>query len=135
MPSILADGNVEGHFKVLMRVLEAPAWRELWTSLKIEIVTFEQLGLAKHVTDLVLWRACQKHDVVLITANRNSEGPESLEAAIRFENTGGSLPVLTIADPLRIDTDRAYPEFVAERLLEVFIDLDGLRGTGRIYVP
>ncbi|MGA2700185.1 MAG: ACP S-malonyltransferase [Isosphaeraceae bacterium] len=135
MPSILADGNVEGHFKVLMRVLEAPTWRELWTALEIEIVTFEHLGLAKQVADQLLWRTCQKQDVVLITGNRNAEGPESLEAVIRVENTNESLPVLTIADPTRIYTDRAYTELVAERLLEVLMDLDGLRGTGRIYVP
>ncbi len=135
MPGVLADGNVEGHFKMLMRVLEMPAWRELWTALKIEIVTFEHLGLAKHVSDQVLWRTCQTHDVVLITGNRNADGPESLEAAIRFENTDESLPVLTIADPTSIYTDRAYTELVAERLLEVLMDLDGLRGTGRIYVP
>ena len=135
MPGVLADGKVEGHFKVLMRVLEAPAWRELWTALKIEIVTFEHLGLAKHVADRILWRTCQQHDVVLLTGNRNADGPESLEAAIRSENTIESLPVLTLADPTRIYTDRAYTELVAERLLEVLIDLDGLRGTGRIYVP
>ncbi|MBV8313139.1 MAG: hypothetical protein JO344_22360, partial [Planctomycetaceae bacterium] len=67
----------KGIFKVLMRVLEAPAWRGLWAALEIEIVTFEHLGLAKHVADQVLWRACQKYDVVLITGNRNAEGPES----------------------------------------------------------
>lgn len=135
MPSILADGNVEGHLKALVHVLEAPAWREFWAALDVEIVTFEHLGLAKDVSDRILWRACQQRDVILITGNRNAEGPESLEAAIRLENTNSCLPVLTIADPARIDTDRAFTEDVAERFLEVLIDLDGLRGAGRIYLP
>ena len=51
---------------------------------------------------------------------------------IRLENTDSCLPVLTIANPARIDTDRAYAEHAAERLLEVLMDLDGLRGAGRI---
>jgi hypothetical protein len=67
--------------------------------------------------------------------NRNAEGPESLEATIRQENTDGSLPVLTIAEPVLILSDRAYAEGVAERLLGVIIDLDKLRGLGRIYQP
>lgn len=98
MAYILADANVEGHFRALMRIIASPLWRELWAELGVRVVTFEQLGLAKDVSDCVLWRACRSQDAVLITGNRNAQGPESLEAAIRDENTDSSPPVLTLAD-------------------------------------
>ena len=135
MPSLLADGNVEGHLQALVYVLESPSWQELWAGLDVEIITFDQLNLSKDVSDVVLWRSCQRRDVVLITGNRNDEGPDSLEAAIRFENSDSFLPVLTISDPTRIFTDRLYAERVAERLLETLLDIELLRGSGRIYLP
>ena len=45
------------------------------------------------------------------------------------------LPVLTIADPDRVMIDRDYAEDVSARVLEYLIDLDKLRGAGRLYVP
>ncbi|MGC8642472.1 MAG: ACP S-malonyltransferase [Isosphaeraceae bacterium] len=131
----MADGNVEGHLKALVYVLETPSWQELWTGLDVEIMTFDQLNLSKDVSDVVLWRSCQHRDVVPITGNRNDEGPDSLEAAIRLENTDSCLPVLTISDPARIFTDRLYAEHVAERLLETILDIEVLRGAGRVYLP
>jgi hypothetical protein len=71
----------------------------------------------------------------MLTGNRNAESPESLEAAIRDDSTHSSLPVVTIADPGRIYTDRRYAELVVERLLEVLMDLDELRGTHRFHPP
>ena len=109
--------------------------KSFWAGLDVEIITFDQLNLSKDVSDVVLWRSCQHRDVVLITGNRNDEGPESLEAAIRFQNTDSCLPVLTISDPARIFTDRLYAEHVAERLLETLFDIEVLRGSGRIYLP
>jgi hypothetical protein len=46
-----------------------------------------------------------------------------------------SLPVLTLADPDRIHREREYAELVVERLFEVLIDVNALRGTGRLYLP
>ena len=135
MPSILADGNIEGHLKALVYVLESPAWQDLWAAVDVEVMTFDQLGLHKDVSDLILWRSCQDRDVILITGNRNDDGPDSLESAIRLENTTSCLPVLTISDPARIFTDRLYAEHVSERLLETLIDIEALRGSGRIYLP
>ncbi len=80
----------------------------------------------------VLWRACQQHQLVLLTGNRNKDGPDSLEATIQAENTPQSLPVFTLADPL---SSGAYAEPVAIRLLEHLYDIGSLRGTGRMYIP
>jgi hypothetical protein len=82
-----------------------------------------------------LWRLCQAKQILLITGNRNSTGPESLEAVIARDNTPTSLPVFTIADPRQILSSRAYAEQVVTRLLEYLLDLENFRGTGRLYLP
>ena len=61
--------------------------------------SFERLGLPYNTSDRDLWQLCQQREIVLLTANRNDEGPNSLEATIRTLNAPSSLPVLTIADP------------------------------------
>jgi hypothetical protein len=45
-----------------------------------------------------------------------------------------SLPVLTISEPQRLLSSRAYARRVAERLMEYLIDVENLRGTGRLYL-
>ena len=98
-------------------------------------MAFESLGLARDAADKLVWQRCQERDVVLVTANRNRRGPDSLEETIRTLNTRQSLPVITIASPERIARDRAYAERVAERLLEFLMSIESYRGVGRLYVP
>jgi hypothetical protein len=78
---------------------------------------------------------CQAQQILLITGNRNSTGPEALETVMARDNTPTSLPVLTIADPRRVLSSRAYAERVAIRLLEYLLDLENYRGTRRLYLP
>lgn len=81
---------------------------------------------------------CQHKELVLITANRNHDGEDSLEATIRRENTPHSLPVLTLADADRILFilfDPVYADHVAEKLLQYLLEIDLVRGTGRLYLP
>ncbi len=115
---ILADANCEGHFQVLLRVLHDEERRELWHYLNLAVLNFEDLGLASDAFDRNLWEQCQQHEVILITANRNAEGPDSLEATIQSRNTSDSLPVLTLANVERIRRDRQYAVEVADRLLD-----------------
>jgi len=72
---------------------------------------------------------------VLITGNRNADGPTSLEVAIRTLRTDKSLPIITIGDPKRLLRDRGYAHAATERLLEHLLDLERLRDTGRLYIP
>lgn len=72
---------------------------------------------------------------MLITGNRNQAGPASLEAVIHASTTPLSLPVLTIGEPQRLLRSRVYAQRVVERLLEYLIDIENLRGTGRLYLP
>jgi hypothetical protein len=79
--------------------------------------------------------ACQKHEIVLFTGNRNEEGPESLETTIRLHNQANSLPVITLSNPKRFRRDRRYIHRVAEQLLDTLQRLENYRGAGRVYVP
>jgi hypothetical protein len=135
MAGIMADHNIEGHFVVLLRIWTSTAWVSLWESLALEVESFERMGLSSDASDRDLWQVCQQREIVLITANRNDEGPDSLEATIRELNTPSSLPVLTIADPESIMASQDYAERVAMQVLEYFMDLDNFRGTGRLFVP
>lgn len=135
MAGILADNNTEGQVAYLLHRLESAQWQEIWLSLNLPVVRFVDLGLARNITDAMLWQVCQQRQILLITRNRNAAGPDSLEATIRTHNTPSSLPVFTLANADRIDRDRAYAERIVERLLEYLIDLDNYRGTGRIYLP
>ena len=107
-------------------------WRN---DLGLVVEVFPTLGLAYNAPDAVIWRTCQREELVLITGNRNKRGPDSLEAVIQNENQPDSLPVVTIADSNRILQDRPYAHLVAERLLEKLVAIDEFRRTGRIYVP
>ena len=135
MASIMADHNVEGHFVVLLRLWTSDVWRTVWESLELEVEFFECLGLPYNTSDRDLWQLCQQREIVLLTANRNDEGPDSLEATIRTLNAPSSLPVLTIADPELVLASRVYAERVAVQVLEYLLELDHFRGVGRLFVP
>jgi hypothetical protein len=135
MPRILADHNVELHVEVLVRICLSPKWADVWASLACQIDSFEGLGLPHETIDSKLWQLCQERGIVLITGNRNADGPTSLEMAIHQLRTDKSLPVVTISDPDRLLRDRDYAQAAAARLLEHLWDLERLRGTGRLYIP
>ena len=135
MRGILADINVEGILPHLGGIWRSATWREIWFGLGIAIESFESLGLPPNSSDAVIWRTCQREQLVLITENRNADSPDSLEMVIRAENQPDSLPVVTLARPQRITRDRLYAETVAERLLDYLMRIDEVRGVGRVYVP
>jgi hypothetical protein len=135
MAALRADINVQGHVRLLLQVLEGTYWREVWTGLAVPVHTFADVGLPADVSDTVVWQFCQQRQLILITANRNDEGPDSLEATIRTLNTPESLPVFTLADSERLRKDKAYANRVVERLLEYLLEIEKVRGTGRLYLP
>jgi hypothetical protein len=96
MAGIMADHNVEGHFSVLLRLWTSDAWRAVWESLQLEVASFERLGIPHDTSDHDLWQLCQRHAIVLLTAKRNDEGPQSLEATIRALTVASSLPVFRL---------------------------------------
>jgi hypothetical protein len=132
---ILADANCEGHLVLLLRLFQE-GWRhDVWEVLHLTPVSLADLGLRSDASDHDVWEACQREQVVLLTANRNDDGPESLEATIQQHNTPASLPVFTLANDQHVLRDRLYAEAVADRLLEFLFDIDSYRGSGRLYLP
>ena len=132
---ILADNNVIGHVEYVVRKLQSDYWKEIWESLNLSLFTFEDLLLLPESVDSVVWETCQQYGVVLITANRNAAGEDSLENTIRIRNSSDHLPVITIAQVERVLHDRDYADRVVERLLEYLLDIDNLYGTGRLFIP
>jgi hypothetical protein len=116
-------------------VWSSPEWGDVWADQSCQIESFARLGIPPDTPDTQLWELCQQHEIVLVTGNRNAEGDDSLETTINRLGTPGSLPVITIADPHRLMRDRDYAERAAAQLLEYLLDLENLRGTGRLYVP
>lgn len=132
---VLADVNIQGHVDFLMKLIRSDEWIEFWQFLNLTYVTFGDVGLRHDSRDADIWQHCQDQGYVLITSNRNREGADSLEATIRSRRTAESLPVLTLADTERLRHDRLYAGRVAVALLQTLLDLDAVRGAGRLYLP
>lgn len=135
MPALMADNNCHGQFAVFLNLLESEPWEEFWRTANCSVKTFEELGLEGAAPDAVVWHVCQEQEIILITSNRNREGPESLEATIQASNSPGSWPVITIGDPNRLMQSKAYAERAVARLLDYLLDIDNHRGAGRLYIP
>jgi hypothetical protein len=135
MRGVLADVNSGKHPRAILALWHSDVWRGLWYDLGLSVESFPSFGLPYDSSDAVIWRTCQREGLVLVTANRNADDPDCLEAIIQRENQPDSLPIITFASPDRVLEGRLHAEIVAERLLEKLISIDDFRGAGRIYVP
>jgi hypothetical protein len=135
MLRIMSDNDVQGHVERIVEMCQISPWAEFWHGLDCVLCTFDDFALPASAADAIVWRVCQDNGVVLITGNRSAKGPDSLESTIRYQNRADCLPVLTLADPDRIGRDRSYAETVVERLFDILIDVDSVRGTGRLFLP
>ena len=138
MKGVIADANFLGQLKRLLTILESEEWLPYWQPLSLQVYDFDDIGLSLDAADRIVWERCQHEKLVLITGNRNDDGPDSLEAVIR-EAGGSGLPVFTISDERRVMQDGNYARKVAINLLEYMIDLrdrpEVVLGSGRIFLP
>ncbi len=132
---ILADNDVRGQVDYLASLMQAEPWIDFWQDLGLKLFRFEDIGLSPAAADRDVWQQCQLEQLVLITGNRNLSGPDSLEATIRQLGTAQSLPVFTIADVNKLNTTRSYADEVVTALVDYLQRIDGLRGTGRMFLP
>lgn len=72
--------------------------------------------------------------MIILTANRNMKGEDSLEKVMREENTTDSFPVVTIGDLKRLD-ELDYREQCVDRLIEIVLDIENYIGVGRLFIP
>jgi len=134
MIGIMSDHDILGLANILFQRCR-DEWGEFLDWMDVRIITFEDLGLAPDAPDWEIWHACQQNNVILVTANRNAESDQSLEATIRDRNQPDSLPVLTIGNVDALRTDAEYFNRTIERFMETLIDIDAVRGAGRLYIP
>jgi hypothetical protein len=108
---------------------------EFWQYLGLALFHFDDVGLTPTSTDLDIWQRCQAEQLVLITNNRNEDALDSLEATIRRHNASDRLPVFTIGNLDQFRSSRDYAERVVQRLYEYLLDIESIRGTGRLFLP
>jgi hypothetical protein len=132
---LLADENIQGHVTRLVARMQREPWREFWDHLGLRAATFTDVGLDRAASDAALWEHCQQHRLLLLTSNRNEDGPDSLGATIRNRNTPESLPVFTIGDADRLLAEGDYADRVIDRLIRYLLEIETLRGTGRLFLP
>jgi hypothetical protein len=87
--------------------------------------------------DRSLWNYCQDNAWLLLTENRNHDGPDSLVATLADSWKNGCLPVLTLANKGRFENSGRYAAFVADEIAEIMLDttMGAYRDQPRIYVP
>ena len=131
MIKILVDHHLEGLAEHLERILAAADWLELAA---IRFITLSEAGLTNESSDRAVWRLAQAQQMVLLTANRNMKGEDSLEATLREEVSVSSLPVITISSIRHLEVHE-YRARCAARLLDILVDLDRYIGTPRLFIP
>ncbi|MCY7393717.1 MAG: DUF5615 family PIN-like protein [Leptolyngbyaceae cyanobacterium CAN_BIN12] len=129
--TFLVDYNLDGHALVFLGILTKLGWLEF---ISIQFVTFREAGLSMESSDRVVWRYAQENQMMILTANRNMKGEDSLEQVMREENTADLFPVLTIGDLDRLD-EFDYRDQCVERLIDIVLDIDNYTGAGRLFIP
>jgi len=133
--SLLGDANILRHVALLAARLQAEPWKDFADYLQLHFLSFSDLGLDPSDPDDVVWSRCQERQVLLLTNNRNDDGPKSLQSTIQRLNQPHSLPVFTIGNADSILTSAEYADRVIDRLLRYLLELDNVRGTGRLFIP
>lgn len=129
--NFLVDYNLDGYAVILLGILSKRGWLEV---LSIQFVTFREAGLSMDSSDRVVWNYAQTNQMMILTANRNMKGEDSLEQVMREENTSASFPILTISDLARMD-ESEYRERCVDRLVEIVFELENYIGVGRLFIP
>ena len=58
MAAVMADHNIEGHFRALILMLGPEPWKGIWEELDIPVKSFESLGISPDIGDAELWHTC-----------------------------------------------------------------------------
>lgn len=135
MTTVLVDGNIDGDARLMLSRLVSEKWRLFSDHLGLQFLFLTDVGLDRDSPDDIVWRLCQANGHYLLTANRNMQSEDSLEATIRREGTAESFPVFTLADADRLYESPDYLEKDAETLLDRLLAAANWRDAGRVYLP
>lgn len=128
---VLVDYNLAGYVVLFQGTLAAEGWLEL---LSIRFITLKEAGLAPDSNDRIIWQFAQSNQMLLLTANRNAKGKDSLEETIREEGTSTSLPVITVGNLDRL-IEREYRQQCSARLADIVLSIDNYLGVNRLFIP
>ncbi len=131
MIAVLVDYNIEGQAALLWSTLQTEGWV---AAAPMRFVRFSEVNLPAASSDREIWHFAQANQLIVLTANRNMEGADSLEQTLRDANQTTSLPILTISNADRI-VEAAYRARCAARLAEIVVYLSDYLGSGRLYIP
>ena len=136
---LLADAHADRLIAQLRGWIEAASLWEILGDAGIQFVTFADLGIPENVRDRPLWERCQADGWVLLTDNRNADGPDSLHATLVGAWSPGDLPVVTVGDKERAGRDPTYAAKAAVDIADILYGLaidDGqFDQAPRLFVP
>ncbi len=137
MHGLLADENFQGHMPRLGQALRSLDLSDLLAEEAIRFESFRDHGLASGLDDRSLWNYCQDEGFVLLTYDKNNDGPNSLQATMEDSWIVGRLPVITVSNQNQFARDGAYAVRVASSIAEILFG--GREGEvldwPRIFVP
>lgn len=128
---ILVDYNLNQEAILFAGILASRGWLDL---VSIRLITFADVGLPANSNDRAVWQFAQANRMILLTANRNAKGQDSLERVMREENTSTSFPIITIGDRSRV-SEYDYRDSCVEKLVEIVLDIQDYMGSGRLFIP
>jgi hypothetical protein len=131
MIRLLADHNITFQSKLIWSVFQPVEWQELGVA---GLAQFQDVGLPVDASDREVWLTCQAESLLLLTANRNADGEDSLTNVIAALNYARALPVLTIGRGDDVE-EFAYREDCAYRIADIATRLELFIGTARLYIP
>ena len=131
MITVLLDNDISGHQALFTGTVYSTGWAEYHL---VHFNTLIEAGLTNDALDRDIWRYCQSHSFLLLTANRNQDDPDSLEQTLRDENREDALPVVTISDPQRL-IEPVYRERCIHALIGIILDLNNYLGSARLFIP
>jgi len=132
MIGLLADHNIERQGRLLWSQFNEIQWHAMQVS---SITSLVDVGLSPEASDREVWSLCQQQGMLLLTANRNRRGEDSLQAVLEELNKSASLPVLTLSNANRVLADSVYRELCAYRIADVALELVRYLGTARVFIP
>lgn len=134
---LLADANLTGHFRYLLRLLEKLDLAAVFAELSLQFLTIDEAGLPSDIDDRSLWRFCQHEGWVLYTANRNAARTDSLQKTLDDSWQPGCLPLITLANKIEFEHSTNYRQRVAVDVAELLfgVAMGDYCDESRIYVP
>jgi hypothetical protein len=130
--NFLIDYNLQKYAAILLGKIANEGWLDL---IAIRFIFFSDVNLPTDSDDRSVWRLSQSSRMILLTANWNMKGEDSLEQVLREENTSDSLPIVTIANLDRFSKEPNYRSRCADRIIDIVLNIEDYMGSGRIYIP